>query len=180
MRAPGHGSLSVLSDISPLSVTLQEGTPVKVAPVLLTHRPHGLLSLFHSLLFVWEHPLMIWTQMCCTCQCRIFHLFTRSTANQFLLIYHTKPVHTFIQPLSTGDVSCRNVRNGLNLYYRKIFPPTIPLSPHLYHACLPTDPEAAELVPGQDAWCGGTDQGLTHLAQGDPGASVLPSTKHDL
>lgn len=52
LRAPGHGSLSVLSEISPLSVTLRDGPPVKVAPVLVTHRPHGLLGLFHAPLFV--------------------------------------------------------------------------------------------------------------------------------
>lgn len=74
----------------------------------------------------------------------------------------------------------------MKLYIQRIkccvtkFPSSISIFPHLYHASLPTDPEAAELVPGEDAWRGGTDQGLTHLAQGDPGASVLPAPKYNL
>lgn len=54
------------------------------------------------------------------------------------------------------------------------------LLPYLYNASLPTDPEAAELVPGEDAWRGGTDQGFAHLAHRDPGASVLPTPKYNL
>lgn len=51
---------------------------------------------------------------------------------------------------------------------------------YLDDAASPTDPEAAELVPGEDAWCGGTDQRFAHLPHGDPGASVLPTAKNDL
>ena len=53
-------------------------------------------------------------------------------------------------------------------------------APHLDHPQLPADPEAAELIPGQDARRGSTDQWLPHLAQGDPGAAVLPAAQHDL
>lgn len=51
---------------------------------------------------------------------------------------------------------------------------------HLNEASLPADPEAPELVPGEDPRRGRADQRLAHLPQGDPGAGVLPAPEHDL
>lgn len=51
---------------------------------------------------------------------------------------------------------------------------------YLKYTPSPTDPEAAELIPGEDAWCDGTDQRFAHLPHGDPGASVLPASENDL
>ena len=53
-------------------------------------------------------------------------------------------------------------------------------APYLDHPQLPADPEAAELVPGQDAWRGGTDQRFPHFTHRDPGAAVLPAAQHNL
>lgn len=77
MRAPGHGSPIVLSDINPLSMTLQEDRLVNVAPVLLTHRPRG-CRVVQSPLFVSGDPLMIWAQillhLCGTFQRSVYFL----------------------------------------------------------------------------------------------------------
>lgn len=60
------------------------------------------------------------------------------------------------------------------------FSSPISLLPYLYITSLPTDPETAELIPGEDAWCGSTHKGLPHFTHGDPGASVLPPPKYNL
>lgn len=51
---------------------------------------------------------------------------------------------------------------------------------YLYNPALPADPEAAVLIPGEDAWRGGAGHRFSHLPQRDPGARVLPAPQHDL
>lgn len=71
--------------------------------------------------------------------------------------------------------------NQLNLLWQNISVLYLILSAsHLHHASLPADPEAAELIPGQNTWGGDADKGVAHLAQGNPGASVLPAPENDL
>lgn len=58
----------------------------------------------------------------------------------------------------------------------------VPVSsePYLDHPRLPADPEAAELIPGQDARRGSADQRIPHFTHRDPGAAVLPAPQHNL
>lgn len=119
-----HGSQSVLSDISLLSVTLQD-TSKTGASSPNTETP-------------WPGECFSLTSLC---------------VNDL----NSDVLHLFVQNIS--------------VFY---------LSFYLHHTSLPTDPEAAELIRGEDTWCGDADQGLTHLAQGNPGTRILPTPEYDL
>lgn len=94
-------------------------------------------------------------------------------------------VYALMEPLywkecvhcSLGHFRWKELKVWSHFYCRNSF--HLSLS-YLHHTSLPADPEAAELVPGEDAWCGSTDQRLAHLTQTDPWASVLPAPQHDL